>query len=116
VTYRIDLSSVAKAEADTAFVSFSKYATPDQAQSWYQGLIKAIGTLREMPRRCPVARENAFFSQEIRQLLYGKGRHTYRILFTVLDEQDIPTVRILHIRNAVQRPLGEAKDETSTQE
>ena len=107
MTYRVDLSSVAKAEADAAFLSFSQYTTPEQAQRWYQGLIKAISTLRTMPRRCPVARENAFFSQEIRQLLYGKDQHTYRILFTVLDEQTTPTVRVLHIRNAAQRTLGE---------
>ena len=107
MTYRVDLSSVAKAEADAAFLSFSQYTTPEQAQRWYQGLIKAISTLGTMPRRCPVAREDAFFSQEIRQLLYGKGQHTYRILFTVLDEQTTPSVRVLHIRNAAQRTLGE---------
>ena len=107
MTYRVDLSSVAKAEADAAFLSFSQYTTPEQAQRWYQGLIKAISTLGTMPRRCPVAREDAFFSQEIRQLLYGKGQHTYRILFTVLDEQATPNVRVLHIRNAAQRTLGE---------
>lgn len=110
MTYRVDLSSVAKAEADAAFLSYSQYATSEQAQSWYQGLIKAISTLSTMPRRCTIARENAFFSQEIRQLLYGKGQHTYPILFTVLDEQTTPTVRILHIRNAAQRPLGESED------
>ena len=107
MTYRVDLSSVAKAEADAAFLSFSQYTTPEQSQRWYQGLIKAISTLGTMPRRCPVAREDAFFSQEIRQLLYGKGQHTYRILFTVLDEQTTPAVRVLHIRNAAQRTLGE---------
>lgn len=63
-----------------------------------------------MPRRCPIARENALFSQEIRQLLYGKGKHTYRILFTVLDEQPTPTVRVLHIRSAAQRAIGENDD------
>jgi hypothetical protein len=83
MTYRVDLSSVAKADADAAFLSFSQYTTPEQAHSWYQGLIRAISTLGIMPRRCPIARENVFFSQEIRQLLYGKGQHTYRILFTV---------------------------------
>jgi len=110
MTYRIDFSSVAKAEADAAFVSFSQFTTPDHAQEWYQGLIKAISSLQTMPNRCALARENAFFSQEIRQFLYGRGQHTYRILFTVLDDQPIPTVRILHIRNAAQRAIGE--DET----
>ena len=107
MTYRIDLSSVAQAEADAAFLSFTQYTTPERAQDWYQGLIKAIASLKTMPRRCPVARESAFFSQEIRQLLYGKGKYSYRILFTVLDNHPLPTVRILHIRNVAQRAIGD---------
>ncbi|MEM6517696.1 MAG: type II toxin-antitoxin system RelE/ParE family toxin [Cyanobacteria bacterium P01_C01_bin.70] len=107
MTYRIDLSSVAKAEADAAFLSFAQYTTDERAQEWYQGLIKAISGLQIMPRRCSIARENAFFSQEIRQLLYGKGKHRYRILFTVLDNPPTPSVRILHIRNVAQKTLGE---------
>ena len=111
MTHRIDLSSVAKAEADAAFLSFSQYATPERAQDWYQGLFNAIASLKSMPRRCALARENRFFSQDIRQLLYGQGQNTYRILFTVLDEQPEPTVRILHIRNAAQQTLGEPEND-----
>jgi plasmid stabilization system protein ParE len=111
MSYRIDFSSVAKAETDEAFLRFSQYTTPERSQSWYQGLIKAIASLQEMPRRCPIAREDALFSQEIRQLLYGRGKTTYRILFTVLDDQAIPTVRILHVRNAIQKAIGESVDD-----
>ncbi len=107
MTYRIDFSSIAKAEADAAFLSFAQFTTADRAQLWYQELITAIVSLQEMPRRCPIAREDAFFSQEIRQLLYGQGKHTYRILFTVLEDQLIPTVRILHIRHAAQKTIGD---------
>lgn len=60
-----------------------------------------------MPKRCPVARENKYFSQEIRQLLYGRGRNSYRILFTILEREDLSIVRILHIRNASQQTIGE---------
>ncbi len=111
MSYRIDFSSVAKAEADAAFMSFSRFASPERAQAWYQGLIKAISSLKVMPRRCALARENAFFSQEIRQLIYGQGQHTYRIVFTVLDDQKQPTIRIISIRNAAQRALGEPEEE-----
>ncbi len=107
MTYRVELSSTAKTEADRAFLSFSQFTEPERAQEWYQGLIEAIASLREMPRRCAIARENIFFSQEIRQLLYGKEKSKYRIIFTVLDDQPVPTVRILHIRNAAQRTVGE---------
>lgn len=37
------------------------------------------------------SRENEYFSQEIRQLLYGKGRNSYRILFTILEGQEVCT-------------------------
>lgn len=111
MTYRIDLSSVAKADADAIFLSLSQYTTAKNAQIWYQGLIKAFSSLTTMPRRCPIARENAFFSQEIRQLLYSQGKNTYRIIFTVLSDQPIPTVRILNIRNAAQQTIGEPKED-----
>jgi uncharacterized DUF497 family protein len=111
MSYRIDFSSVAKAEADAAFMSFSLDTSPERAQAWYQGLIKAISSLKVMPRRCALARENAFFSQEIRQLIYGQGQHTYRIVFAVLHDQKQPTIRIISIRNAAQRTLGEPEDE-----
>ena len=64
-----------------------------------------------MPKRYPLARENEYFSQEIRQLLYGSGRNSYRVLFTILERQDISTIRILHIRHASQRTMGEVPEE-----
>ncbi|WP_293092646.1 type II toxin-antitoxin system RelE/ParE family toxin [Moorena sp. SIOASIH] len=70
-------------------------------------LLKAIESLSQFPKRCPLARENKYFSQEIRQLLYGRGRNSYRILFTILELPERATVRILHIRHASQQTLGE---------
>lgn len=64
-----------------------------------------------MPKRCPIARENEYFSNEIRQLLYGKGRNSYRIFFTIVEGENILTVRILHIRHAAQQTLGMSEDE-----
>lgn len=65
-----------------------------------------------MPKRCPLARENKYFSQEIRQLLYGRGRNSYRILFTILEKQEVLTVRILHIRRGIQQTLGDNPEES----
>ncbi|MBD1852438.1 type II toxin-antitoxin system RelE/ParE family toxin [Leptolyngbya sp. FACHB-711] len=107
--YRIEISSVAEAEADNAFLRLSQVTTPAKASQWYLGLLQAISSLSQMPKRCPLTRENQYFSQEIRQLLYGKGRNSYRILFTVLEGAS--TVRILHIRQATQQPLGEDPEE-----
>lgn len=105
--YRVEISSVAESEADRAFLQFSQRTSPETAKQWYGGLLNAIASLEKMPKRCAIARENPKFSQEIRQLLYGRGRNTYRILFTVLETIDSSTIRILHIRHAYQQTIGE---------
>ncbi len=109
--YQIETSSVAEAEADNAFLRLSQITSLPEARQWYSGLLQVIESLSQMPRRCSLARENEYFSQEIRQLLYGRGRNSYRVLFTIVEEQDILTVRILHIRHASQQTIGEDPDE-----
>jgi len=109
--YRIEISSVAESEADSAFLHLSQITSSSQASQWYAGLLQTIDSLSQMPKRCPLARENEYFSQEIRQLLYGRGRNSYRILFTILEGKEVSTVRILHIRHAAQQILGEIPDE-----
>jgi plasmid stabilization system protein ParE len=104
--YRIEISSVAEAEADGAFIRLSQITSPQTASQWYAGLLKAIDSLSLMPKRCPLARENEYLSNEIRQLIYGKGRNLYRIIFTVIEAEEISYVRILHIRHAAQQTLG----------
>jgi plasmid stabilization system protein ParE len=115
MTYRIEISSVAEAEADKAFLWISQILSPERASRWYEGLLSAIESLSEMPKRCSLARENEYFSQEIRQLIYGRGRNSYRILFTMVEGEEVSTVRILHIRHAAQQTFGETpeSDETS---
>lgn len=64
---------MAEAEADGAFLRLSQVTSPTQASQWYSGLLQAIESLSRSPKRCSLARENRYFSQEIRQLLYGRG-------------------------------------------
>jgi plasmid stabilization system protein ParE len=68
--YQIEISSVAEAEVDSAFIRLSQATSPVKASQWYSGLLQAIESLSQMPKRCPLARENEYFSQEIRQLPY----------------------------------------------
>ncbi|MFN6465547.1 MAG: type II toxin-antitoxin system RelE/ParE family toxin [Nostoc sp. DedVER02] len=110
MTYRVEISSVAQAEADKAFLQLLQLISPERARQWYQGLLSAIESLSEMPKRCPLARENEYFSKEIRQLLYGQSRNSYRIIFTIVENSEVSTVRILHIRHAAQQTLGENQE------
>lgn len=46
-------------------------------------------------------RENDNFPQEIRQLMYGKSRNKYRIIFTIIDD----LVYILYVRHSSQSSI-----------
>ncbi|HEY9608185.1 MAG TPA: hypothetical protein V6C93_02410 [Allocoleopsis sp.] len=60
-----------------------------------------IATLQEKPRRCALAVEHEIFPEEVRQLLYGKFKNMYRVLFTIRDI----TVYVLYVRHSAQAPL-----------
>ena len=71
--YQVELSDEAEAELDAAYL-FLLQRSPDAAFRWYIGARAAINSLSELPRRCPLARENASYpDNEVRQLLYGTG-------------------------------------------
>jgi plasmid stabilization system protein ParE len=81
--------------------------SPRNAAKWYAGLIDAIDSLAQFPERCKRAPENESFSEDIRQLLYGKRRGVYRILFTI--HEDI--VRVLHVRHGAREPMEREAEE-----
>jgi plasmid stabilization system protein ParE len=109
--YRLDVSSVAADEADRAALNIANVLGVERAKDWYDGLLLAMDSLTTMPRRCALARENKFFSQEIRQLLYGRGRNAYRILFTILPGDEVSIVRVLRLRHSSQLTIGETPEE-----
>jgi plasmid stabilization system protein ParE len=45
--------------------------------------------------------EHEIFSEEVRQLLYGKSKNIYRVLFTIRDT----TVHVLFVRHSAQALL-----------
>ena len=65
--------------------------------------MNTIAKLQEKPFRCALAVENELFPEEVRQLLHGKGKNKYRILFTV--RQNI--VSVLYVRHVSQAPMNE---------
>ncbi len=99
--YQIDMSDEAEAELDAAYLYLSGRSL-DSAYRWYNGAQKAIPSLSNMPRRCVLAHENSLYpNNEVRQLLYGNGKTTYRILFTIFEEDGL--VRVLHFRHGARQ-------------
>lgn len=100
--YKVEPTRRALADADEAFMWLYNEA-PEAALRWYEGLLETLQSLRLSPLRCGFAREDPFFEEEIRQLIYGR----YRILFTVKEK----TVFILRIRHGARETLTPEADE-----
>lgn len=98
--FQVKLTGNAKLEIEAAYL-WLKQHNPDYADQWFRDLMDTIATLQDKPKRCVFARENDDFSEEIRQLLYGKRRNKYRVIFTV--EGDI--VYILYVRHSAQSSI-----------
>ena len=73
----------------------------DFAESWLWGISLAVSSLSKFPERCPTSPESKAFDIVVRQLLYGKKPHIYRILFSIQAEK----VYILRVRSTKQQSL-----------
>jgi plasmid stabilization system protein ParE len=91
--YRVELSEPAKLEIAEA-QDWIDADSPSAAERWIEGLYDALDGLGTMPARCPLAPENEYHAEEIRQFLYGR----YRILFTIKPGR----VLILHVRHGAR--------------
>ena len=111
MTYRVITQPDAEAEAEEAFRWFYEQS-PEAAVRWYHGLREAIQSLAEHPHRCPVAPEAEGFSEEVRQLLYGKRRGIYRILFLIRGH----TVHVIGVRHGARQPRLLTPPETNGEE
>ncbi len=93
----IFITQSAEQDIKQAVAWWSENRSPAQAANWYKHVFLAIDTLREMPQRCPAARETIDYKLNLRQLLFGMGRKaTHRIIFDI-SENDVRIWRILHL-------------------
>ncbi len=68
---------------------------PQRALSWLEEVEAKVLKLDHFPESHPYARENDSHVIELRQLVFGKGRHKYRVVFTVRDS-DVVALDIRH--------------------
>ncbi len=101
--YRVEITEKAFLDGENAY-NWIAERSQETATEWYVGLIDAIGALRQFPARCPVIPETDVFDEEIRQLLYGKARAMYRILFTIVGDR-VVVLRILQTAQDITSKL-----------
>lgn len=93
MTFQVEITPIAEAQIEQAYLWYRE-RNPEFADRWFRGLMNTIATLQEKPQRCALAVEHEIFPEEVRQLLYGKVKNVYRVLFTVL-----------YVRHNAQAPL-----------
>jgi plasmid stabilization system protein ParE len=101
MTFRVETTIEAEQDADNILAWLLSEHAGETGMRWFAALRDAIASLAEFPARCPLAPENSVFPFEVRQLLYGRKPHVYRILFTIEGK----TVYVLHIRHGRRQPL-----------
>jgi plasmid stabilization system protein ParE len=101
MVFLVKTSAAAEQDANTILEWLLSQHAGGTGVRWFLAMQDAIACLAKFPRRCPLAPESTRFPFEVRQLLYGRKPHIYRILFTIEGE----TVYILHIRHGRREPL-----------
>lgn len=105
MAFRVEVSAQAERDAEQILDWLLTRHSGRPGIDWFLALDDAFTSLTEFPERCPLAPENTRFPFEIRQLLYGRKPHTYRILFTINEN----VVQILHIRHGRRKPIRPRK-------
>ena len=99
MNYSVRIAHRAKADLRESLRWWTENRSEEQAVRWYVEIHDAIQTLAELPQRCPLARESADATEELRELHFGLGsRPTHRIIFVINPD----AVRVLAIRHTAQ--------------
>jgi toxin ParE1/3/4 len=98
MAHRVKFRPKAEQDLETLFRHIVQ-ETPLRGPRWMSGLEDAIYSLREMPERGSIVRRFSKSTVAVRQLLYGRYPHIYKIYFTVESN----TVWILHIRHGARQ-------------
>ena len=72
---------------------FQQQHATDAGGRWFAQLMARLETLENHPMRCALAPESTELGREIRELLHGRRRYKYRLLFRIIGN----TVEILRV-------------------
>ncbi len=81
IIFTVKFSYLASQNIEEAY-QWLQETTPGALDEWFNGVMKAIQSLKNLPYRCSRIPEADKFDEEIRQLIYRK----YRIIFILRDD------------------------------
>ncbi len=106
MAFRVEVSPRAFDDLDAIAGYIADHGNFERAQEWFNGMIGAIASLKDMPGRCPVADESKELGREVRFLLHGGRSRMYKVYSSIHAEaQAAGTVQVLHVRHWARRAL-----------
>lgn len=94
--FRIEIMPLATEDIISAGIWIEE-RNPPAAARWLTKTEAEIHGLRRFPARCPLAPEAADVGQDIYQLVVGKRRGRYRVLYRIKEnEKLVQVLRVVH--------------------
>jgi len=93
----VHITDTAFREIEAAY-DWLEERNPFAAEKWKVVLLEAIDKLADHAHRYPLAHESEWYPGELRELLMGQRRGTYRILFEIVGK----VVHVARVRHSAQ--------------
>ena len=103
---RVFLTQTAMVDLTRGYIHVMQFA-PEMVRLWLEYRQQQLASLAIKAYRCSLAHENQGFDNEIRELKFGRGKASARVLFTISHQ----CVTILHIQPMVM-PIPFTEDIT----
>lgn len=100
--YQVRISERAEQDVAQILVWFVEQRALDAGGRWHDQLLAKVTTLEQNPERCSLADEAEELGIDVRELLFGRRKGMYRILFWINGKR----VEILRIRHASRDSLS----------
>ncbi len=99
--YFVRFTGKAQTDLDGILTWFGSQRSRAAGERWFDGLERLTETLTVRPDRCPAVFSIVEAGRTVRELLYGRGRVRYRLLFAIKGE----TVWILRVYHSARPDL-----------
>ena len=99
MAYKVIVSPLARLDILEAANYITENGGAERGRSWTAGVLVAIKSLSEMPRRCSVADEAIDVGRELRELHY----YSHRIIFSI--DEAVNSVNVLRVYHSSRAPL-----------
>lgn len=106
MAFRVEISPRAFNDLDEIARYIKRQSSFERAEEWFNGIMTALRTLEDLPRRCRVADESQALGREVRLLLYGNRNRKYKVYYSIRQKTpSTGTVQVFHVRHWARKSL-----------